>query len=83
LCQLGRLNRLGAYVRREVSIVAKNTRKGYREGAVRDRSQPETAAGWVRRDSDTGRFMDVKSDGEPFQGSPSGASRRGLWQGVK
>jgi len=51
LCQLGRLHRLGAYVRRKVSIVAKNTRKGYREGAVRDRSQLETAAGWAKRDS--------------------------------
>jgi len=51
-----------------VSIVARNTGKGYREGAVRDRSQLETPAGWVKRDSETGRFMDVKSDGEPFKG---------------
>jgi hypothetical protein len=23
---------------------------------------------WVKRDSETGRFMDVKEDGEPFKG---------------
>jgi hypothetical protein len=51
-----------------VTIVAKNTGKGHREGAVRDRSQLETPVGWVKRDSETGRFMDVKSDGEPFKG---------------
>jgi hypothetical protein len=48
--------------------VAKNTGKGYREGAVRDRSQVETPVGWVKRDGETGRFLDVKSDGEPFKG---------------
>jgi hypothetical protein len=43
---------------------------GHRRGAVRDRSQvfnPETQQ-WVKRDGDTGRFMDVKKDGEPFKG---------------
>jgi hypothetical protein len=53
---------------REVRKVAKNTGRGYREGAVRDRSQLETPVGWTKRDSETGRFMDVKSDGEPFKG---------------
>ena len=48
--------------------MAKNTGKGYREGAVKDRSQVQTSNGWTKRDSDTGRFMDVKSDGEPFKG---------------
>jgi hypothetical protein len=48
--------------------VAKNTGKDYRVGAVRDRSQLETPAGWVKRDTETGRFMDVKSDSEPFKG---------------
>lgn len=42
-----------------------------RKGAVRDRSQtynPKTGS-WVKRDSDTGRFMDVKtSDNNPFKG---------------
>lgn len=43
---------------------------GHRNGAVRDRSQvfnPVTEQ-WVKRDADTGRFMDVKKDGEPFKG---------------
>jgi hypothetical protein len=48
--------------------MAKNTGKGYRQGAVSDRSQLETPVGWVKRDSQTGRFLDVKSDGEPFKG---------------
>ncbi len=43
---------------------------GHRNGAVADRSQtynPKTEQ-WVKRDSDTGRFMDVKQDGTPFKG---------------
>ena len=50
--------------------MAKNTGDGFRRGEVRDRSQvlnPETKK-WVKRDSDTGEFLDVKSDGEPFKG---------------
>lgn len=41
-----------------------------RIGAVRDRSQTHTPKTdqWVKRDSDTGRFMDVKHDGTPFKG---------------
>jgi len=38
---------------------------GHRNGAVRDRSQvhnPQTNQ-WVKRDSETGKFMDVKQDG--------------------
>lgn len=49
--------------------MAKNTGDGYRQGAVRDRSQTQTGSGhWVKRDSDSGRFLDVKSDGKPFKG---------------
>ncbi|GAB3920231.1 hypothetical protein [Mucilaginibacter myungsuensis] len=43
---------------------------GHRNGAVRDRSQtfnPNTQQ-WVKRDTETGRFMDVKKDGDPFKG---------------
>lgn len=43
---------------------------GHRNGAVKDRSQtfnPVTKQ-WVKRDSDTGRFIDVKKDGTPFKG---------------
>jgi len=40
-----------------------------RHGAVRKRSQTQTQSGhWVKRDSATGQFMDVKSDGTPFKG---------------
>lgn len=52
--------------------MAKNgvTGDGHRNGAVTDRSQtynPKIEQ-WVKRDSDTGRFMDVKQDGTPFKG---------------
>ncbi len=41
-----------------------------RKGAVRKRSQtynPVTEQ-YVKRDSETGRFLDVKEDGKPFKG---------------
>lgn len=41
-----------------------------RVGAVRGRSQvfnPQNQA-WTKRDTDTGRFMDQKADGDPFKG---------------
>ncbi|RYE26992.1 MAG: hypothetical protein EOP45_02600 [Sphingobacteriaceae bacterium] len=43
---------------------------GHRNGAVRDRSQSynPTTETWTKRDTDTGRFMDQKSDGTPFKG---------------
>jgi len=43
---------------------------GHRNGAVRDRSQVFNPVNqrWVKRDSDTGRFMDQKADGKPFKG---------------
>lgn len=43
---------------------------GHRNGAVRGRIQtfnPKTG-NWVKRNSETGKFMDVKSDGTPFKG---------------
>lgn len=43
---------------------------GHRNGAVRDRSQtynPQTER-WVKRDTETGRFMDQKADSKPFKG---------------
>ena len=43
---------------------------GHRNGAVKGRSQtfnPKTEQ-WVKRDSETGRFMDVKKDGTAFKG---------------
>lgn len=43
---------------------------GQRIGAVRGRSQTQTPSGhYVKRDNDTGRFMDVKTtDKTPFKG---------------
>ncbi|MEN9935878.1 MAG: hypothetical protein RLZZ387_2457 [Chloroflexota bacterium] len=41
-----------------------------RVGAVKQRSQtlnPNTGQ-WVKRDTESGRFMDVKRDGAPFKG---------------
>lgn len=43
---------------------------GKRIGAVRERSQiynPKIGK-WTKRDTNTGRFMDVKQDGTPFKG---------------
>lgn len=42
---------------------------GHRIGAVKSRSQTQTPSGnFVKRDTETGRFMDVKSDKKPFKG---------------
>ena len=54
--------------------MAKNTGDDHRIGSVDDRTQvlnPVTGR-WTKRDrsdsASAGRFMDVKSDGEPFKG---------------
>lgn len=40
-----------------------------RRGMVRNRSQTQTSSGYyVKRDTKTGRFMDVKQDKTPFKG---------------
>lgn len=53
-------------------VMAKNgvSGDGHRNGAVKQRSQTQTQSGhWVKRDSETGRFMDVKTtDKTPFKG---------------
>lgn len=43
---------------------------GHRAGPVKRRSQTQTPSGkWVKRDTQTGRFLDVKtSDPTPFKG---------------
>lgn len=43
---------------------------GHRNGAVRRRSQTKTSSGhYVKRDADSGRFMDVKTSSKtPFKG---------------
>ena len=51
--------------------MAKNAPYGdnARKGAVKNRSQFQTPSGnWAKRDSDTGRIMDIKQDGSPFKG---------------
>ena len=43
---------------------------GHRHGMVRDRSQvfnPKIDR-WVKRDDDSGKFLDQKTDGTPFKG---------------
>jgi hypothetical protein len=42
----------------------------HRNGAVKNRSQVynEKIDRFIKRDSDTGKFMDVKSDKKPFKG---------------
>ena len=50
--------------------LAKNSGDNHRNGAVCNRSQaynPKNDS-WVKRDSKTGRFMDVKLGGNPFKG---------------
>jgi hypothetical protein len=50
--------------------MATNTGKGFRRGSVDDRTQvfnPQNER-WVKRDTDTGRFVDQKEDGSPFKG---------------
>ena len=50
--------------------MAKNTGNNYRNGSVIDRTQtfnPKTG-NWVKRDTNSGKFMDQKVDGTPFKG---------------
>ncbi|MDO8871720.1 MAG: hypothetical protein Q7V05_03190 [Methanoregula sp.] len=50
--------------------MAKNTDKGFRMGAVDDRSQVLNLKTdkFVKRNTTTGQFMDIKQDGTPFKG---------------
>lgn len=49
--------------------MAKNTGKGFRRGSVDNRSQTHNEKNntWIKRDTETGQFKEVKS-GEPFKG---------------
>lgn len=42
----------------------------HRQGAVRERSQVHNPRNdrWVKRDTDTGRFIDQNTDTKPFKG---------------
>lgn len=51
--------------------MATNTGNNYRKGAVKDRSQsynPQTST-WTKRDTNTGKYIDQKSDEKPFKGT--------------
>ncbi len=52
--------------------MAKNPPIGdnHRVGTVRDRSQTHNPRNdpWVKRDTNTGRFIDQKADSKPFKG---------------
>ena len=50
--------------------MAKNTGEGFRRGSVDDRTQVHNPQidRWIKRDADTGKFMDQKADGDPFKG---------------
>ncbi|MBO5002840.1 hypothetical protein J6C36_01090 [Methanocorpusculaceae archaeon] len=48
--------------------MATNTGSGYRNGAVRGRSQVKTPGGYRKRDAATGRFVAGKKDGSAFKG---------------
>ena len=43
---------------------------GHRNGMIRDRSQTYNPKNnkWVKRNTETGKFMDGKSDNNPFKG---------------
>jgi hypothetical protein len=50
--------------------MAVNTNQGHRKGAVKQRSQFYNAATghYIKRDTETGRILEVKRDGSPFKG---------------
>ena len=50
--------------------MAKNTGSNYRNGAVKNRSQVKNPVTnqYIKRDTVTGRFIDVKQDGTKFKG---------------
>ena len=51
--------------------MAKNTGKDYRKGAVDNRTQLDLdpkKGKFVKRDTTSGRFIDLKKDDKPFKG---------------
>ena len=57
--------------------MARNTGEGSRRGSVNDRTQTKTLGGnYVKRDTDTGRFIDQKQGGKPFKGVAKVDKRR-------
>lgn len=61
--------------------MANNTNQGYRNGSVNDRTQTQTPNGnWVKRDVETGQFIDQKQGGEPFKGVAKEPDGRREWR---
>lgn len=58
------------YLYEKNKTMARNTGTSSRKGAVSGRSQVYNPAtgNYVKRDTTTGRFLEVKSDGTPFKG---------------
>ncbi|SKA63541.1 hypothetical protein SAMN02745213_01401 [Succinivibrio dextrinosolvens DSM 3072] len=50
--------------------MATNTNNNYRRGSVKERTQTYNPKNdtYVKRDVDSGQFLDVKQDGTPFKG---------------
>ena len=49
--------------------MAKNTGRGSRVGSVTGRSQMKTTSGtWIKRDTNTGKFVAAKKSGGSFKG---------------
>ncbi|HKR02615.1 MAG TPA: hypothetical protein VJT09_18195 [Pyrinomonadaceae bacterium] len=50
--------------------MGKNTGEGYRQGAVKNRTQTENpqTGDWTKRNREDGEFTAVKKNGEPFKG---------------
>lgn len=57
-------------MKKKENVMAVNTGNKTRKGMVKDRTQiynPLTGH-YIKRDSSTGKFLDVKKDGTPFKG---------------
>lgn len=50
--------------------MAVNTKQNYRQGPIKGRTQTYNPKNfkYIKRDSISGQFIDVKSDGSPFKG---------------
>ncbi|OQW93652.1 MAG: hypothetical protein BWK79_10020 [Beggiatoa sp. IS2] len=56
----------------------KHSFNNHRNGSVKDRTQvqnPKTG-NWIKRDTDTGQFIDQKSGGKPFKGVAQETDKR-------
>lgn len=57
--------------------MAKNTGEGFCRGSVDNRTRTKAPSGnFVKRDTDTGRFMDQKKGGTPFKGVAKEVDKR-------